>query len=144
MPRLPEAAARRLLGSARVARLASTTEQGRPHLVPVTFALDGDRIYSAIDAKPKTTRRLQRLANIRADGRVAVLADRYEDDWDRLWWVRADGQAAVLDDRSRLAGPIGLLAARYPQYAGQPPAGPVIVITVQRWTGWSASPVQAG
>jgi PPOX class probable F420-dependent enzyme len=144
MPRLPEAAARRLLGSARVARLASTTEQGRPHIVPFTFVLDGDRIYSAIDAKPKTTRRLRRLANIRADDRVAVLADRYDDDWDGLWWVRADGQAAILDDPSQLAGPIRMLAGRYPQYREQPPAGPVIAITVDRWTGWSASPVLAG
>ena len=144
MPRLPDAEARRLLGAARIARLASTTLQGRPHIVPVTFALDGDRIYSAVDAKPKTTRDLQRLANIRADNRVAVLADRYDDDWDSLWWVRADGQAAILDDPARLAGPTGLLAGRYPQYRVQPPAGPVIAITVQRWTGWSASPVLAG
>ena len=147
MPRLPEAAARRLLGSARVARLASITEQGRPHLVPVTFALDGDLIYSAIDAKPKTTRRLQRLANIRADGRVAVLADRYDDDWDRLWWARADGLAEILarpaagqpPGPAGLAGPLELLAARYPQYRADPPAGPLIRIQVERWTGWAAA-----
>jgi PPOX class probable F420-dependent enzyme len=143
MPRLSEAEARLLLGSARVARLASVSARDGPHIVPFTFVLDGDRIYSAIDAKPKTTRELRRLANIRADSRVAVLADHYDDDWDSLWWVRADGQAAVLDDPARLAGPAGLLAGRYPQYRGQPPAGPVIAITVQRWTGWSASPLPA-
>jgi PPOX class probable F420-dependent enzyme len=144
MPRIAEAAARRLLGSARVARLASVTEQGRPHVVPVTFALDGDRIYTAVDAKPKTTRDLRRLANIRADGRVAVLADHYDDNWDALWWVRADGEAAILGDSSQLARPIGLLSGRYPQYRDRPPAGPVITILVHRWTGWSAAPWPAG
>ena len=144
MPRLAEAGARLLLGSARVARLASVSVRGGPHIVPITFVLDGDRIYTAIDAKPKATRDLRRLANIRADNRVSVLADHYDDDWDSLWWVRADGQAAILDDPVVLAGPAGLLADRYPQYRGQPPAGPVIAITVQRWTGWSASPLLAG
>ncbi|HEX9528498.1 MAG TPA: TIGR03668 family PPOX class F420-dependent oxidoreductase [Streptosporangiaceae bacterium] len=139
MPRLAEDAARRLLGSARVARLATSTTEGRPHIVPVTFAVNGDWLYSVVDAKPKTTRDLRRLANIRADGRVAVLADHYDEDWDSLWWVRADGDAVILDDPAQLAGPVSLLASRYPQYREQPPPGPVIAIAVRRWTGWAAS-----
>ncbi len=139
MPRLAEDAARRLLGSARVARLATSTAEGRPHIVPVTFAVNGDWLYSVVDAKPKTTRDLRRLANIRADGRVAVLADHYDEDWDSLWWVRADGDAVILDDPAQLAGPVSLLASRYPQYREQPPPGPVIAIAVHRWTGWAAS-----
>ncbi len=139
MPRLAEDAARRLLGSARVARLATSTAEGRPHIVPVTFAVNGDWLYSVVDAKPKTTRDLRRLANIRADGRVAVLADHYDEDWDSLWWVRADGDAVILDDPAQLAGPVSLLASRYPQYREQPPPGPVIAIAVRRWTGWAAS-----
>src|SRR6266849_6641507 len=139
MPRLAEDAARRLLGSARVARLATSTTEGRPHIVPVTFAVNGDWLYSVVDAKPKTTRDLRRLANIRADGRVAVLADHYDEDWDSLWWVRADGDAGILDDPAQLAGPVSLLASRYPQYREQPPPGPVIAIAVRRWTGWAAS-----
>jgi PPOX class probable F420-dependent enzyme len=135
---LTEGDTRRLLGSARVARLA-TIAHDQPHIVPVTFALDGDHIYSAVDAKPKTTRSLRRLRNIRANPRVAVLADHYDDDWTRLWWVRADGHAIVVEEPDQMAGPAALLAARYPQYRGDPPAGPVIAISVDRWAGWAAS-----
>ncbi len=102
----------------------------------------GDLVYTAVDAKPKTTTRLQRLRNIQAHPGVALLADHYSGDWTRLWWVRADGQANVLDAAAGLAGPLRLLAARYPQYAAQPPAGPVIVVRVDRWTGWAAAPAE--
>ncbi len=137
---LTEPDARRRLADARVATLATVTETGRPHLVPVTFAVDGDHIYLAVDAKPKTTRNLRRLRNIRARPLVAVLADRYDDDWAALWWVRADGRAAILESPPQMAGPIALLAGRYHQYRVDPPAGPVIDITTERWTGWAASP----
>ena len=113
---------------------------GRPHLIPVTFALDGDRIYTVVDAKPKTTTNLRRLRNIGADPRVAVLADHYEDDWDALWWARADGLATILSRPADMAGPLELLAARYRQYRAQPPGGPLIRIQAERWTGWAASP----
>jgi PPOX class probable F420-dependent enzyme len=143
--------ARRRFGTAAVARLATTGPAGRPHLVPVTFALDGDRIYTVVDAKPKTTVNLRRLRNIAADPRVAVLADHYEGDWSRLWWARADGLAEILAQpaagqppgttgrQAGLAGPLALLAARYPQYRADPPAGPLIRIQVERWTGWAAA-----
>lgn len=122
-----------------MARLASVTESGQPHIVPFTFVLDGDRIYSAVDAKPKTTSSLRRLRNIRANPKVAVLADHYDEDWARLWWVRADGRAAVLDEPRQVARPLALLADRYPQYRQAPPPGPVIAVNVERWTGWAAS-----
>lgn len=138
--RLDEADARRLLGGARVARLATVTPAGGPHIVPVTFALDGDRIYSAVDAKPKTTRSLRRLANIRANPQAAMLADHYSEDWAELWWVRADGRASVLTGPGAMASPIALLQERYSQYRQAPPEGPVIAIEVQRWAGWAASP----
>ena len=131
--------ARQRLGAARVAVLATVSASGRPHVVPVTFAVDGDVIYTAVDAKPKSTRDLRRLSNIRGDSRVSVLAEHYEDDWEALWWVRADGEAAVIGDQAAMAAPIGLLADRYPQYRRNPPAGPVIAVRVTRWTGWSAS-----
>ncbi len=117
----------------RVARLATAGPDGAPHLVPIVFALVGDVIHTAVDGKPKRTRRLRRLANIAANPRVSVLADHYEDDWSRLWWVRADGVARILDD-----SPAGLaaLAERYPQYRETPPPGPFLEITVDRWTGW--------
>lgn len=129
-----------MLASASVARLATVTEAGRPHIVPVTFAVAGDHIYTAVDAKPKTTPNLRRLRNIRGNPQVALLADRYDDDWTSLWWVRADGHAAIAEDPRQMAGPIALLAGRYSQYRESPPAGPVINITVERWTGWAASP----
>ena len=131
--------ARRRLAGARAAVLATVSEAGRPHVVPVTFAVDGEVIYTAVDAKPKSTRDLRRLSNIRHDPRVSVLADCYDEDWTALWWVRADGSAAIIDDPAEMTGPLRLLAGRYPQYQASPPAGPVIAITVTRWTGWSAS-----
>jgi PPOX class probable F420-dependent enzyme len=139
--RLDAGAARRLFAGTAVARLATVTPAGRPHIVPVTFVLDsrpgqGDWVYTAVDHKPKSTTRLQRLRNIQAQPRVALLADHYADDWTQLWWVRADGEAAVL---GAAAGPLRLLAARYPQYAARPPAGPVIAVRVDRWTGWAAA-----
>jgi PPOX class probable F420-dependent enzyme len=136
---MPEVEARRRLGAAAVARLATVGPAGQPHIVPMTFALDGDRIYTAVDFKPKTTARLQRLRNIRADSRVAVLVDHYSGDWATLWWVRADGEASVLEDPADMAAPLRLLAQRYEQYRERPPAGPVVCVLVRRWTGWAAS-----
>jgi PPOX class probable F420-dependent enzyme len=136
--KLTEAEARKRLAAARVARLATTGENRQPHLVPVTFAVDGDQICIAIDHKPKTTTNLRRLRNIRENPRVALLADHYEEDWDRLWWVRADGHASVLEDGRQRERSLDILAARYEQYRQTRPAGPVIVIDTDRWTGWAS------
>jgi PPOX class probable F420-dependent enzyme len=135
--RLSPGHARQRLVTARVARLATVSAAGQPHLVPVTFAADGDTLYIVIDHKPKSTLRLKRLANIAANPRVALLADHYTDDWTQLWWSRADGEATVLTGPGDTAGPVALLAARYPQYQATPPTGPVIAIIVTTWTGWS-------
>jgi PPOX class probable F420-dependent enzyme len=131
--------ARDLLAAARVATLGTVAPSGRPHLVPVCFAVDGDAIYSVVDGKPKRTQRLQRLANVRAEPRVCVLADGYDEDWSRLWWARADGTAAVIgpEEPGREHG-LALLAARYPQYRAAPPQGALLVVNVERWTGWRA------
>jgi len=131
-----EFSARRAFASVPVARLATVREDGSPHLVPIVFAVAGDVIHSAVDAKPKRTRALLRLANIAAEPRVSVLADHYEADWSRLWWVRADGHARVLD-----ASPTALaaLTARYPQYRETPPPGPFLEITVERWSSWTGA-----
>jgi len=138
MPGLAVARAWRLLSAARVARLATVTAAGTPHIVPITFAVHDGVVYTAVDAKPKSTRLLRRLDNIRLHPAVAVLADHYEDDWAALWWVRADGHASVLDGPGQMAGPIAALAERYPQYRDLPPAGPVIAVTIERLTGWTA------
>ncbi|MEU8244763.1 TIGR03668 family PPOX class F420-dependent oxidoreductase [Nonomuraea sp. NPDC048916] len=123
----------------RVARLATVGGDGAPHLVPVTFALAGDQVMIAIDRKPKTTTDLKRLRNIRADPRVTLLADHYEDDWARLWWVRADGSARVVETGTAWASAIDALAEKYGQYRTSRPDGPVILVDVSHWSGWSYS-----
>ena len=134
---MDEARARGRLGGARVARFATRAPDGRPHLVPVCFAVAGDVIYHAVDHKPKATRRLARLADLEADPRAALLADHYDDaDWSALWWVRVDGTARVLDDAP---GAIDLLVARYAQYRERRPEGPVVALDVERISGWSAT-----
>lgn len=135
--RLDATSARERFARARVARLATVTAAGQPHIVPIVFALDGDVLYTAVDAKPKSTTALRRLDNIAANPAVAVLADQYDDDWTQLWWVRADGRADIADPAAAAAG-IRLLTGRYLQYRSAPPPGPVLVIRVQRWTGWQA------
>lgn len=140
--RLTEAQARARLAGARVARLATVGGDGQPHLVPVTFAVAGDLIYTAVDHKPKTTPNLRRLRNIRENPRVAVLADHYSEDWAALWWVRVDGHASILEGEDAMAHPLDMLAERYGQYRQARPAGPVIVIQAERWTGWAGA--QAG
>jgi len=135
MPSLPHAIAEERLAHARIGRLATVTPTGRPHIVPVCFALDGRRIVTAVDAKPKATTELARLENVRATGRASLLVDHYEDDWSELWWVRVDGVAAVIDsDRA-----IDALASKYEQYRATRPAGPVIVIEPERWRSWIPS-----
>ena len=129
---------RELLTQAKVARLATAGPEG-PHLVPVVFAADDDQIFTAVDQKPKSTRKLKRLANIERHPRVSLLADHYEDDWGRLWWVRADGNARIVSEDAAMTAGIDLLAAKYQQYRNQRPAGPLIVISVESWTGWAAS-----
>ena len=123
-----------------MARLATADAAGRPHLVPFVFVVAGDRIYSAVDAKPKRTRTLRRLANVEANPRVAALADHYDDDWATLWWVRADGLGRVLDAAAGEGSEaIARLAERHVRYRERPPAGPVLAIDVERWTGWAAA-----
>jgi len=138
---LEDARARELLAGARVARFATLAADGRPHLVPVCFAVAGDVVYHAVDHKPKATRRLARLAHLEADPRAALLADHYDDaDWSALWWVRADGRARVLGDAGapEAAHALDLLAGRYAQYRERRPAGPVVALDVERLTSWSA------
>ena len=131
------AEARERFARAAVARLASVGRDGRPHLVPIVFALDGETIYSVVDEKPKRSTRLQRVENLRERDAAAVLVDHYDDDWTQLWWVRADGRARVLDGAEREAErAVALLAARYPQ---QRAAGAVLAVDVERWSGWSAA-----
>ncbi len=143
------AEARERFASARVARLATADAGGRPHVVPVVFAVDGECVYSVVDAKPKRTTALRRLRNVAENPRVALLVDHYDDsDWGALWWVRAEGVARVLDpesgveaervetERAEAERAVDLLRARYPQ---QRAVGAVLAVDVERWSGWSAA-----
>jgi PPOX class probable F420-dependent enzyme len=133
--------ARARFAAARVARLATVTPSGDPHVVPVTFVLVGEVVWTAVDAKPKSTRKLQRLANIAAHPAVSLLVDHYEEDWSALWWVRADGTASVMpvDGPPEVSDALAALAEKYPQY-GDPPPGPLIRVAVTTWRAWSATP----
>ena len=131
--------ARSRFGAARVARLATVRPDGSPHLVPIVFALGGETLVFAIDDKPKSTRDLQRLANIRADPRLSVLVDHYDDDWSAVWWVRVDGRGRVLDGGPAFDRAVTLLAEKYPQYSNDLPPGPAVLIDVETWRWWSSS-----
>lgn len=125
-----------------VARLATVAPGGLPHVVPVVFAVAADAegghdvVYTAVDAKPKSTRRLRRLANIESNPRVSLLVDHYADDWTQLWWVRVDGVATVHADGEVMDFGYRLLRAKYPQYQTVSLDGPVIAVAVQRWSNW--------
>ena len=125
--------------AAPVAMLATANTDAVPHLVPVVFALPDHRtdlLYTAVDAKPKTTQRLRRLANIEANPVVSLLVDHYDDDWSQLWWVRADGVATIHHSGVEMATGYGLLRAKYPQYQRIELDGPVVTVEITRWSSW--------
>ena len=125
--------------SAPVGRLATAGADGRPHVVPVCFAIDEHTLYFAVDFKPKRSTNLKRLRNIAANPAVSILVDHYEDDWNRLWWVRVDGDARVVTGKAEAQRAVKLLVARYSQYRANAPAGPVVAVAIAAMTGWSAS-----
>jgi PPOX class probable F420-dependent enzyme len=142
--RLDAADCRSRFVAAQCAILAVNDALGPPLVVPITFAVvvrDGvDVVLTAVDHKPKSTVALRRLRLLRADPRVAVLVDRYESDWDRLWWVRADGHATVSTtadrDGERRAADLAALGLKYAQYREHAPSGDLVRIRVDRWSGW--------
>jgi PPOX class probable F420-dependent enzyme len=123
--------------AARVAVLGTADASGAPHLVPITFVVDGDAIYSAVDGKPKRSTRLRRHDNIQAQPSVSVLVEHWAENWSRLWWVRADGLARVSGDPSTVQRVVDLLTRKYDQYHRVGVGGPVIEVDVHTWQGWS-------
>jgi PPOX class probable F420-dependent enzyme len=121
-----------------VAMLATVGATGAPHVVPVVFAVHNDVVYTAVDAKRKSTQRLRRLANIEANPNVSMLVDHYDDDWTQLWWVRADGAATIHHSGEEMAVGYALLRSKYPQYQRIALDGPVVTVQVQRWASWHA------
>jgi PPOX class probable F420-dependent enzyme len=122
-----------------VARLATVDPDGRPHMVPIVFALVGDTLYTAVDAKPKRSRVLRRIENARERPDVTVLVDHYEADWTRLWWVRVRGRARVLDGGGEAERALAVLTEKYEQYRQAPPGLPVLAVDVDEWRGWAAA-----
>jgi len=129
--------ARQRVADARVARLGTLTRAGQVHLVPICFVLDGDRLYTAVDGKPKRSRALRRLENVRAHPEACVLIDGWDEDWSKLWWVRLRGRAVVLEGGPEHERALQLLRAKYGQYA-EDPLGPVIAVVLGEWRSWSA------
>ena len=139
-------ATRRFLEAHRVGHVATSDPDGAPHVLPVCYALDDDAVYFVADAKPKArpARTLQRLVNLRADPRVALVVDDWDEDWTRLAWVLVRGVATIVDAGPAHARALALLRARYPQYRTMPlddaAAHPVVRIDPLRIRAWRASP----
>jgi PPOX class probable F420-dependent enzyme len=130
---------RRFLAHQRIAHLATADRHGAPHVVPVCFAIAGDALYITIDQKPKrrAVTALKRLRNIAENPAVAVIVDRYEEDWARLGWVMLRGRADVLREGQEHRDAQALLRSRYPQLAAMHIATyPVIAVRIERATSW--------
>lgn len=123
---------------ARVGRLATADARSRPHVVPCVFVLLDDSVYSVVDEKPKSGRRLLRLRNIEATGNAALVVDHYEEDWARLAFVMIRGPAEVItpaDDRYTPA--LAALREKYPQYrAMHLEDSEMVVLHADHWTAW--------
>lgn len=127
---------RRRVPEARSGVLSTVTADGRPHAVPCCFVLEGETVYSAVDAKPKSTLALRRLDNLAANPNACLLVDRYDDDWSELWWIRLDCTARVLASGHERELALDLLADKYPQYRAKRPPGPVIALDITAWRAW--------
>ena len=137
---MPVADAAARFEQARVARLATVRADGRPHVAPIVFAVEGDRVFSIVDAKPKRSPAMLRLRNIAGEPRVSLLVDQYDEDWQALWWVRADGIATVVESGPDRDLAIRLLFDKYRQYdEWSTPIGAAMVIHVERWSSWALS-----
>ena len=138
MPTLPLEEARRRLEAARVGYLATVRADGRPHVVPIVFAVGGDDLYGIADPKPKLGLDLLRHRNIVVNPAVSLLVEEYEESWERIWWVRADGTARIVDSGPDRDTAIGMLRAKYPQYATwTTPFGAAMVMRVEHVASWT-------
>ena len=138
MPPLSPEEARRRLTAARIGHLATVRVDGRPHIVPIVFAVDGETIRSIADSKPKRGLDLLRNRNIAGNPAVSVLVDEYEESWRSLWWVRVDGTARVVEEGADRDRTIELLREKYPQYAEwTTPFGAATIIQIEKLTSWT-------
>ena len=133
---MDSATMRRRVREARVGRLATVSTGDLPHVVPCCFVLSRETVYSAVDAKPKSTLALRRLENVKANPSASLLVDYYDEDWSALWWIRLDGVARIIGDGPEYAGALTELTAKYEQYAHDSPPGPVIAVDITAWRAW--------
>ena len=130
-----------LVRSARVAHLATADRSGQSHVIPICFVFDGKYFYSPIDEKPKRVAplKLQRLKNIADNPDVALVVDRYDEDWRKLAYLLIFGKARVLKSGVKHRKAVNLLRKKYPQYrAMKIHQRPIIEITPTRSTSWGA------
>jgi PPOX class probable F420-dependent enzyme len=130
---------RRFLAEQRIAHLATADRRAVPHVVPVCYAVLGPTLYITIDEKPKRQppATLKRLRNIAENPAVAVIVDRYDEDWARLGWVMLRGHAEVLHEGREHRDAQALLRSRYPQLGAMEIAKyPVIAVRIERTTSW--------
>ena len=133
--------ASRLIGAARVAHLATADAHGQPHVVPICFIFDGKNFYSPIDEKPKrvTASKLKRLRNIRENPRVALVIDRYDENWAKLAYILITGRARLLASGSKHRKAVKHLRRKYSQYRKMSiDRLPIILIRPTRMTTWGA------
>ena len=127
--------------TARVAHLATSDQYARPHVVPIVFVWSDDILYTPLDRKPKREddwHALRRVRNIETNGRVAVVIDRYEEDWSHLAWVMLEGVATILESGDERDAAAALLLAKYAQYEKLPLTGrPIVRVQIERGTEWS-------
>ena len=143
MPSL-SSAARDLLATARVAHLATSDQYARPHVVPIVFVWHEPILYTPLDRKPKRDddwHALRRVRNIETNGRVAVVVDRYSEEWTKLAWVMLEGVATILEDGEERESAAVLLRAKYAQYDALPLEGrPIVRVQVEKTAEWSGGP----
>lgn len=130
---------RRFLKGRRVAHLATADRRSVPQVVPICFAVAQDTLYITIDEKPKRVsgNGLKRMRNIVENSAVAVVVDRYEEDWARLGWVMLRGHAEILREGTEHRDAQELLRSRYPQLSAMQIAQyPVIAVRIEKVASW--------
>jgi PPOX class probable F420-dependent enzyme len=136
------AAARELLATARVAHLATSDQYARPHVVPIVFVWQEPVLYTPLDRKPKRDddwHALRRVRNIETNGRVAVVVDRYQEDWSQLAWVMLEGIATILESGEERDSAAALLRAKYSQYETLSLEGrPIVRLEIEHSAEWSS------
>ena len=133
----------RFLTRMRVGRLATADARGQPHVIPIVFAIDSQRLYTALDEKPKRVapRQLKRVRNLRVNPQVAIVVDEYDEDWTRLAWVLVRGRGEIVEEGEVHATGLRLLQDKYPQYDVMPLGHrPLIAVTPLGVTSWGALP----